>query len=104
MRAPGQRGDSRAPETAVTPVGETPPGAPSPPAVRLVPARWLMVVLAVLRMLLEGRKLTMLGIAGLAWSFTPRRLKLVAAGLAVAATVVVLGALAAITLLALELS
>ena len=44
-----------------------------------------------------------LGLAGLVWAYTPRTLKIVAAGLALAATIVLVGALAAITLLALQL-
>jgi len=52
---------------------------------------------------LRGR-VTKLGIASLVWSFTPRSVKIAAGGFAVAATVVFFGAIAAIALLALQLS
>ena len=76
------------------------PGALSD--VRFVPARWLAVLLAIARLLFNGRKASKLGLAGLVWSYTPRPLKIVAAGLALAATIMLLGAIAAITLLALQ--
>jgi len=70
--------------------------------VRFVPARWLTVLLAIARLLFNGRKVSKLGLAGLVWSFTPRTLKIVAAGVALAATIVLLGAIAAIALLVLQ--
>ena len=71
--------------------------------VRFGPARWLAVLLAIVRLLFRGGKVSKLGLAGLMWSYTPRTLKIVAAGLALAATIMLLGAIAAITLLALQL-
>ena len=71
--------------------------------VRFVPARWLTVLLAIARLLLKGRKVSKLGLAGLVWSYTPKTLKIIAAALALAATIMLLGAIAAITLLALQL-
>jgi hypothetical protein len=73
------------------------------PDVRFVPARWLVVALGVSRMLLRGGKLGKLGIAGIAWSLLPRKLKLIAIGLVVAASIVVAGSLAAIALLLMQL-
>jgi hypothetical protein len=60
------------------------------------------VLLAITRLLFKGGKLSKLGLAGLVWSFTPRTLKIVAAGVVMAATIVLLGAIAAIALLALQ--
>ncbi len=62
------------------------------------------MLLAVTRLLFKGGKLGKLGIAGLLWSVTPRKLKLAAAGLVVGAAILLFGAVAAITLLALQLS
>ena len=72
--------------------------------VAFVPARWVVLALGAARMLLRGGKLGKLGLAGLAWTFLPRKLKLWAVGLALAATIVVVGALAAIALLALQIA
>jgi hypothetical protein len=69
-----------------------------------VPARWIFVLAAVARLLLKGGKLGKFGVAGIVWSFAPRKLKLVAAGLAGIATIVLVGAVSAITLLMLQLS
>ena len=69
-----------------------------------MPARWLVLALAILRPLFNRGRFSKLGIAGLVWSFTPRSLKIVAAGLAAATTIVLAGAVAAITLLALQLT
>jgi hypothetical protein len=68
-----------------------------------VPARWVVVALGATRLLLRGGKLGKLGLAGLAWTFLPRKLKLWAVGLALAATIVVVGSLAAIALLVLQI-
>ena len=68
-----------------------------------VPARWVVVALGTAR-LLRGGRLGKLGLAGLAWTFLPRKLKLWAVGLAVAATIVVIGSLAAIALLVLQIA
>ena len=70
---------------------------------RFVPARWLVLVPPMLGLVFRGGRISKFGIAGMVWSFTPRKLKIVAAGLAVAATIVLVGAIAAITLLALQL-
>ena len=79
------------------------PVAPDP-GVRFVPAGWLVAVLGVSRLLLRGGRLGKLGIAGILWSLAPRKLKLVAAGFVLGALVVLAGAMAAIALLAIELS
>jgi hypothetical protein len=72
--------------------------------VEFVPARWVVVGLGAARLLLRGGKFGKLGLVGLAWTFLPRKLKLWAAGLALAATIVVIGAMAAIALLVLQLA
>jgi hypothetical protein len=72
--------------------------------VRFVPAGWLVAALGVSRLLLRGGKLGKLGIAGLVWTVAPRKLKLVAFGFVLAALVMIAGAMAAIALLAIELS
>jgi hypothetical protein len=72
--------------------------------VQFVPARWLVLALSVVEALFGRGRMTKVGIASLVWSFTPRSLKIVAAGFALAATVVFVGAIAAIALLALQLT
>jgi hypothetical protein len=72
--------------------------------IRFLPARWILVLVAMARLLLKGGKLGKFGVAGLVWSFAPRKLKFAAAGLAAAATIVLIGAVAAIALLALQLN
>jgi hypothetical protein len=64
-----------------------------------VPARWLVI----LQLLLKRGALGKVGIAALLWSVAPRKLRLIAAGLAAAVAVVVLGSLAAIALLLIQL-
>jgi hypothetical protein len=71
---------------------------------RFVPARWLVFLLAIARAMSKGRKFTKFGLLVLIWSFTPRALRIATAGVAAAAAIVVIGALAAIALLALQLS
>lgn len=73
------------------------------PGTRFVPARWLVVAFGISRLLLRGGKLGKLGIAGIAWSLLPRKLKLVAVGLIVAGSLVLAGAMAALALLAMQL-
>jgi hypothetical protein len=68
------------------------------------PARRLVVLVAVARAVLRGGRITKLGVLGLIWSFTPRAVKIAAAGVAAAAMIITVGALAAIALLALQLS
>jgi hypothetical protein len=70
---------------------------------RFVPARWLVVLGAVARQVVTGRP-TKLGLVGIVWSFTPRAVKIGIAGFAAAGTIVIVGALAAIALLVLQLS
>jgi hypothetical protein len=72
--------------------------------VRFVPAGWLVAALGMARFVVSRGKFGKLGVAALLWSVTPRKLKLIAAGFVGAALVVVLGALAAIVLLALQLA
>jgi uncharacterized membrane protein YecN with MAPEG domain len=52
---------------------------------------------------LTGGKVAKLGLVGLVWSVTPKPLKVAAAGVVVTWMIVVLGALAAITLLVLQI-
>ena len=72
--------------------------------VQFVPARWLVLLLSVVWALLSRGRISKVGIAGLVWSVTPRGLKFAAGGLVLFATVVFLGALAAMALLALQLT
>src|SRR5262245_2951848 len=63
---------------------------------QFVPARSLVALLALLRLLLTGGKVSKFRVAGLVWWIAPRKLKIAAAGLALSATIVLLGAIAAI--------
>jgi hypothetical protein len=72
--------------------------------IRFVPARWLALLLGITWTMLTGGKIARLGLVGLVWSITPRRVKVVAAGVVLTWMVVVAGALAAIALLALQIS
>jgi len=72
--------------------------------VRFIPARWLLLLLAVVRTLSGRATIGKLGIAGLVWTYTPRKLKLAAAILATSGLIVIVGALAAITILVLQLT
>jgi hypothetical protein len=72
--------------------------------VRFVPARWLVMGLGVTRLLLRKGKFGKLGLAALVWSVLPRTLKITAAAVAFGGFVVLMGAVAAIALLALQLS
>jgi hypothetical protein len=69
-----------------------------------VPARWVVLLLTAAGVLLRGGTVAKLGIVGLVWSFTPRPVKIAVAGAAAASAIVVLGSLAAITLLILQIS
>jgi uncharacterized membrane protein YecN with MAPEG domain len=92
-----------------------PPGASPTPAIessertgpaydlRFVPARWLVLLLGIAWTVLTGGKVAKLGLVGLVWSVTPKPLKVAAAGVVVTWMIVVVGALAAITLLALQI-
>lgn len=72
--------------------------------VQFIPARWLVLALAAVESLFGRGRISKLGIASLVWAFTPRSLKIAAAGLAVGVSIVLLGAIAAIALLALQLA
>jgi hypothetical protein len=62
------------------------------------PARWLVTTLTVLALWLVSPKLRKRGLLALAWQFAPRRLRLIAAGVAALALVVVAGSVAALAL------
>jgi uncharacterized membrane protein len=68
-----------------------------------VPARWVVIAVAIARLLLIRGSLAKVGAVGVLWSFAPRKLKMVTVGFAAAATIMIAGALAAIALLALQL-
>jgi hypothetical protein len=87
-------------ERLATPDSNTAPWS----EVQFVPARWLVLASSIVWALLSRRRISKVGIASLLWSVTPRGLKFAAGGLALFATVVFLGALAAIALLALQLT
>ena len=72
--------------------------------VQFIPARWLVLALAVAESLFSRGRISKSGIASLVWAFTPRSVKIAAAGLAAGVSIVLLGAIAAITLLALQLA
>ena len=67
------------------------------------PAGWLLAALTVLAFWLVGPRLGKRGLLALAWRFAPRRLRLVAGGVAVLALVVLAGSVAALAL-ALQLA
>ena len=69
-----------------------------------MPARWLVVAVAIVRHFFGRKRISKLGIAALVWSVTPRSLKVAVAGFAGVATIVFLGAIASITLLVLQLT
>jgi hypothetical protein len=76
-----------------------------PTEYRFVPASWLAAALAVGKIWLRGGSLGTLGIAGLlVWSFSPRPLKLAAVFLVATVATALAGALAAIALLAMQLT
>jgi hypothetical protein len=68
--------------------------------IRFVPARWLVLALG---LVLKRGALGKVGIATLLWSFAPRKLKLVVGGLAAWMAIIMLGSIAAIALLFLQL-
>ena len=72
--------------------------------VQFVPARWLVLLLSVVWAVFSPGPISKVGITSLVWSFAPRSVKIAAGGLAAAAMVVLLGAIAAIALLALQLT
>lgn len=69
-----------------------------------MPARWLVLALSIVWALVSPGPVSKVGIAGLAWSLTPRSLRIAAAGFVLAAAVVFFGAIAALARLALELT
>ena len=76
----------------------------APDAIWFVPARWLVVAFAIARLLLTKGAFAKFGVVGLLWSLAPRKLKVVTAGVAAAWAIMIAGSLAAIALLALQLS
>jgi hypothetical protein len=78
-------------------------GSGAPAEIRFVPARWLVLLLGIAWTLLRGGKIAKLGLVGLLWSVTPKPLKVAAAGVVLTWMLVVAGALAALTLLALQI-
>lgn len=62
------------------------------------PARWLLTALTVLALWLVSPALGKRGLLALAWQFAPRRLRLIAGGVAALALVVLAGSLAALAL------
>jgi hypothetical protein len=98
-----QRG-SLIPVASATPAGSPRKRAGTTDEIRFVPARWLVLVVGIAWTLLTGGKIARLGLVGLVWSVTPKPVKIAAAGVVVTWAIVVVGALAAITLLALEIT
>jgi hypothetical protein len=62
------------------------------------PARWLLTALTVLALWLVSPTLGKRGLFALAWQFAPRRLRLIAGGVAALALVVLAGSVAALAL------
>ena len=104
QRVAGRPRSRRARATLARSVGSSIETRQRPGAIRFVPARWLVLLLTAAGVLLRGGSVAKLGVAGLVWSFTPRPLKIAVAGAAAASAIVVLGSLAAITLLILQIS
>ena len=68
------------------------------------PARWLLTALTVLALWLAGPTLGKRGLLALAWHVAPRRLRLVAGGVAALALVVLVGSFAALALALTQLA
>jgi hypothetical protein len=68
------------------------------------PARWLLTALTVLALWLVSPTLGKRGLLGLAWQFAPRRLRLIAGGVAAFALVVLAGSVAALALVLNQLA
>jgi hypothetical protein len=68
------------------------------------PARWLVTALTVLALWLVGPKVGKRGLLALAWQFAPRRLRLIAGGVAAFALVVLAGSIAALALVLNQLA
>jgi len=88
---------------ARAPLGRRRPSGASD-GIWFVPARWLVVALAIARLLLTKGAFAKIGFVGLLWSLAPRKLKVVTAGLLAAWAIMIAGSLAVIALLALQLS
>jgi uncharacterized membrane protein YecN with MAPEG domain len=71
---------------------------------QFVPARWLVLLLGIAWTVLTGGKVAKLSLVGLLWSVTPKPIRVAAAGVVVTWMILVVGALAAITLLVLQIS
>jgi hypothetical protein len=68
------------------------------------PARWLLTALTVLALWLVSPEVGKRGLLALAWQFAPRRLRLIAGGVAALALVVVAGSVAALALVLNQLA
>jgi hypothetical protein len=68
------------------------------------PARWLVTALTVVALWFVGPKLGKRGLLALAWRFAPRRLRLVAGGVAALALVLLAGSVAALALVLTQLA
>src|SRR6188474_3514391 len=68
------------------------------------PARWLLTALTVLALWLVSPTLGKRGLLALAWQFAPRRLRLIAGGVAALALVVLAGSVAALALALTQLA
>jgi hypothetical protein len=98
-----RRSQSLEPRTGASRRGRRLSGEPAPAGIWIVPARWLVIALAIAKLLVAKGAFAKVGAVGLVWSFAPRKLKMLAAGVAAAATLVLAGSLSAIALLALQL-
>jgi hypothetical protein len=88
----------RAEAEASTARGRARPGANEGVRIEFRPAAWLLVAVEVLNLWLRGPALGKRALAGLAWRFLPRRLKLLAGAAAAVALLLVAGAAAALVL------
>jgi hypothetical protein len=68
------------------------------------PARWLVTALTVLALWVVGPKISKRGLLALAWQFAPRRLRLIAGGVAALALGVVAGSVVALALVLNQLA
>jgi hypothetical protein len=68
------------------------------------PARWLLTALTILALWLVSPTLGKRGLLALAWQFAPRRLRLIAGGVAALALVVLAGSVAALALALTQLA
>jgi hypothetical protein len=68
------------------------------------PARWLLTALTVLALWLVSPTLGKRGLLGLAWQFAPRRLRLIAGGVATLVLVVLAGSVAALAVALTQLA